>query len=137
MKMKLTKIQKTNEKETFVDVKSSVTGDLYLPTQLMIDFLDNKIELEDMTFDDLYYLAEDNVYAKIGHPILVKDKGIYNWIKTSNIKSFFKKDSDNDKLILPKDFPLEVINLLKEIKITSNMIVYLTQNSIYLGEILE
>ena len=76
---------------------------------------------------------QDIMYPQIGYPVFVKRVGLSrDFIRTSNVTSWCQLGSDNDKLILPKDFPIEA--LPEKFNFEEGDILIATLNSIYLAK---
>lgn len=80
--------------------------------------------------------AEDD-RPNIGEPLWFYGRGIYDWLQTSVIRSYYvHEDGDNhpDKLVLPSEFPMEdLVNMDMPLMEKGDMLLC-TMNSIYFAQ---
>lgn len=67
---------------------------------------------------------------EVGKELFVQCRG-FQFLKTSTVKSIYKMDSDQDKLVLPSDFPDAVELDFSGLKFQSGDMLIATRNSIY------
>lgn len=67
---------------------------------------------------------------EVGKELFVQCKG-FEYLKTSTVKSIYKIDSDQDKLVLPSDFPDAVELDFSNLKFESGDMLIATCNSVY------
>jgi len=87
------------------------------------------------TFNDTGISEEQIMLTpQIGKPVMVVTPKISGeYIRTSNVTSWCKLMSSNDKLILPKDFP--ITSLPTNINFEEDDVLFATSNSIYIAKI--
>ena len=88
---------------------------------------------QEAMFDYSGIVINDKV--EIGKPFILES--YRDWFRTSNIRSIYQHEdaSDNDKLILPKNFPIASDLDIPELK--NKDILLATMNSIYLLQAVE
>ena len=87
------------------------------------------------TFNDVGTSEEQIMLVpQIGKPVMiVQPKMSGSYIRTSHVKSWCKLGTSNDKLILPKDFP--IASLPYSINFEEGDVLFSTLNSIYLAKV--
>jgi hypothetical protein len=81
-------------------------------------------------------VRQEMLIPEIGRPVQVVRPGLSGeYIRTSLVTSWCALMTDNDKLILPKDFPIE--RLPKHFDFKEGDILIATKNSVYLAKLLK
>lgn len=84
------------------------------------------------TFKGELMSGESDDYPKVGESFHFSSDSSYPFIITSIVKSVYIKDTDQDKLVLPSNFPEASDLNFDDIKLNSNDVLFATNNSIYL-----
>jgi hypothetical protein len=80
--------------------------------------------------------AQTMLTPQIGKPIMIASPKLSGeYIRTSNVKSWCELMTSNDKLILPKDFP--IASFPNNINFEEGDVLIATLNSIYIAKIRE
>lgn len=106
-------------------------------TDELLNFSKENPEAIKSDYDKPQWEWQKEAKPKIGCPFLIHGGGVSDWVRTSTVKSYYVCDDPEnhpDKLVLPKDFPIEDISSIPEMKKGDLLIA--TRNSIYLLEVL-
>ena len=136
MKVRMVKVTRRknpeNKSPAQISTGKGFVGDLQVPTAELLDYWERTRAGEDIDPDvldgKLYEVSEDGTPI-IGAPVLI---GRLPWgLMTSRIRSFYKEGSDNDKLVVPSDFPREELEKLDMTNLEEGDMLFLTMNSVY------
>lgn len=81
------------------------------------------------------YDYPEELFARLGKCIMVGAPNSDLWLRTSKIRSYYIHDGDGthpDKLVLPKEFPIEDSVAVSTEELEPGNMLLATQNSIYL-----
>ena len=125
-----------NPMPPMVNPGQGVTGEFMVPTDKGIELMESdNADLTELTINDIYAPAE-TFRPKIGYPVYVKGAAYYDYLRTSRIRSYYIHETDGadpDKLVLPKDFPLEDAAHISLEGLEKGDMLLATMNSIYIA----
>ena len=137
MKVKITKLRRRNDpmmkRAPSIFNGETYVGKLGVPSKALIDYWNGKGDCPSID-NAVEYV--DKLEPIIGYPIFVG--GFITGMRTSCIKSIQRPGTENDKLILPKDFSIEDEELLLEfLNGFEDDMLLVTLNSFYKITVLE
>jgi len=90
----------------------------------------NRDKPENRNQDSIFDFTGVPMHNKVEIDSSVRIVTLHEWFATSKVRSIYQHGTENDKLVLPKDFPVSKDLNIPELK--DNDILLATMNSVYL-----